>query len=181
MTVDAPASPDPAAPPASTLPPPGAQRMRAGRRWTFALAVAVMALDQVLKVTIDALLPVGGARVFRLFDFQRVYNPGINFGVLREHPAPVLVASVLIGAGFLLYVVWRPPRSWWSALGFGLLLGGGAGNLIDRVRLGAVFDYLNITPFVGYLNLADLAIGGGILVALLDAVWPRKRPAESSR
>ena len=45
---------------------------------------------------------------------------------------------------------------------------------MDRFRLGAVFDYLNITPFVGYLNLADLAIGAGVILLLLDAMIRRE-------
>ena len=116
----------------------------------------------------------GAATVGPLFDFQRVYNPGVNFGLLSEYPQVVLASTLVIGVGFAAYALARPPRRWTTIGGFALLLGGGFGNLVDRFRLGAVFDYLNITPFVGYLNLADLAIGTGVILLLVDAMIRRE-------
>ena len=144
------------------------------RLLTFGLAALVAALDQVVKAVVDNVLPPWGATVGPLFDFQRVYNPGVNFGLLSDFPQVVIVATLVIGVGFAAYVLARPPQRWATIGGFALLLGGGFGNLIDRFRLGAVFDYLNITPFVGYLNLADLAIGAGVILLLLDAMLRRE-------
>ena len=141
---------------------------------TFGLAAVVMALDQAVKLIVDNVLPPWGATVEPLFDFQRVYNPGVNFGLLSDYPEVVMVATVVIGVGFAVYAFSRPPRRWATIGGFALLLGGGFGNLIDRFRIGAVFDYLNITPFVGYLNLADLAIGAGVILLLLDTMLRRE-------
>ena len=148
---------------------PSAQRIL-----TFGLASVVALLDQVVKVIVDRVLPPWGATVGPLFDFQRVYNPGVNFGLLAEYPQVVMAATLVIGVGFAGYVVMRPPQRLTNIGGFALLLGGGFGNLVDRFRLGAVFDYLNITPFVGYLNLADLAIGAGVILLLLDAMIRRE-------
>ena len=144
------------------------------RLLTFGLGAVVAALDQVVKAVVDNVLPPWGATVGPLFDFQRVYNPGVNFGLLSDYPQVVIVATVVIGVGFAGYAAMRPPQRWATIGGFALLLGGGFGNLIDRFRLGAVFDYLNITPFVGYLNLADLAIGAGVILLLLDAMLRRE-------
>ena len=144
------------------------------RSLTFGLAGLVAALDQVVKVIVDNVLPPWGATVGPLFDFQRVYNPGVNFGLLSDYPQVVMVATLVIGVGFAGYAVMRPPQRWMTIGGFALLLGGGFGNLVDRFRLGAVFDYLNITPFVGYLNLADLAIGAGVILLLVDAMIRRE-------
>ena len=144
------------------------------RALTFGLAAVVAALDQVVKAVVDSVLPPWGTTVGPLFDFQRVYNPGVNFGLLSDFPQVVMVATLVIGVGFAAYVLRRPPQRWMTIGGFALLLGGGFGNLIDRFRLGAVFDYLNITPFVGYLNLADLAIGAGVILLLLDAMIRRE-------
>ena len=141
---------------------------------TFGLGGVVAALDQVVKVVVDNVLPPWGGTVGPLFDFQRVYNPGVNFGLLSEYPQVVLASTLVIGVGFAAYALARPPQRWTTIGGFALLLGGGFGNLVDRFRLGAVFDYLNITPFVGYLNLADLAIGAGVILLLLDAMIRRE-------
>ncbi|MYA60459.1 MAG: signal peptidase II [Chloroflexi bacterium] len=144
------------------------------RLLTFGVGAVVAALDQAVKLIVNQVLPPWGATVGPLFDFQRVYNPGVNFGLLSDFPQAVIVATLVIGVGFAAYVLRRPPQRWAAIGGFALLLGGGFGNLIDRFRLGAVFDYLNITPFVGYLNLADLAIGAGVILLLLDAMFRRE-------
>ena len=144
------------------------------RLLTFGLGGVVAVLDQVVKAVVDNVLPPWGATVGPLFDFQRVYNPGVNFGLLSGYPQVVMVATLVIGVSFAGYAVMRPPQRWTTIGGFALLLGGGFGNLVDRFRLGAVFDYLNITPFVGYLNLADLAIGAGVILLLLDAMIRRE-------
>ena len=146
----------------------------ARRLVTFGLGGVVAMLDQLVKVIVDRVLPPWGATVGPLFDFQRVYNPGVNFGLLSEYPQVVMVATLVIGVSFAGYAVMRPPQRWTTIGGFALLLGGGFGNVVDRFRLGAVFDYLNITPFVGYLNLADLAIGAGVILLLLDAMLRRE-------
>ncbi len=161
------------------------QRARDARLWTFGLALAVTGLDQVVKLVVDAVLPVGGADIGPVFSLQRVSNPGINFGLLRDHPILILYATIAIGVTFAIYVALRPPRRWWPVAGFALLLGGAFGNVADRIRLGAVFDYLNITPFIGFLNLADLAIGAGFIVLIIDSLRgpraARERPvAEKS-
>ena len=144
------------------------------RLLTFGLGGVVALLDQVVKSVVDNVLPPWGATVGPLFDFQRVYNPGVNFGLLSEYPQVVLASTLVIGVGFAAYALARPPQRWTTIGGFALLLGGGFGNVVDRFRLGAVFDYLNITPFVGYLNLADLAIGAGVILLLLDAMIRRE-------
>ena len=161
--------------PVPVPPPPSEGLSPAARRvFTFGLAGLVAALDQVVKVVVDNVLPPWGTTVGPLFDFQRVYNPGVNFGLLSDFPQVVMLATLVIGVGFAAYVLTRPPQRWTTIGGFALLLGGGFGNLVDRFRLGAVFDYLNITPFVGYLNLADLAIGAGVILLLLDAMLRRE-------
>ncbi len=161
-------------------PPPGLTSPGNGmspairRVLTFGLAAVVMALDQAVKLLVDNVLPPWGTTIGPLFDFQRVYNPGVNFGLLSDFPQAVIAATLIIGVGFAGYALLRPPERWTTIGGFALLLGGGFGNLIDRFRIGAVFDYLNITPFVGYLNLADLAIGAGVILLLLDAMLRRE-------
>ncbi len=170
----------PQTPPPPPSPPPRARRWNLRRPgWraaTFALAAAVLALDQAVKALVDRVLPPGGATVGPLFDFRRIHNPGINFGLLADRPALVLWATTAVGVVFVGYVLLRPPDRYWTLAGLALLLGGGFGNVIDRFRQGAVFDYLNITPFVGYLNLADLAIGAGVLALVLET-WRRRQPA----
>ena len=155
------------------IPTSGLVNIRRPRVTTFLLAFTVTLLDQAIKILVNQLLPPKGLSLAPFFDFQRVYNPGVNFGFLADRPAIVMGITLAIGIGCVGYVLLQPPTGWWTVSGFSLLLGGGFGNLADRLRIGAVFDYLNITPFVGYLNLADLAIGCGVLLLVLEALLPR--------
>ena len=155
------------------IPTPGATKTGSRRTITFLFAFTVTLLDQAIKLLIDQSLPRNGLSLAPFFDFQRVYNPGVNFGLLADHPTIVMGITLAIGIGCVGYVLLQPPERWWTVTSFSLLLGGGFGNLVDRFRTGAVFDYLNITPFVGYLNLADLAIGCGVLFLVLEALQLR--------
>ena len=155
------------------IPTSGLVNIRRPRVTTFLLAFTVTLLDQAIKILVNQLLPPKGLSLAPFFDFQRVYNPGVNFGFLADRPAIVMGITLAIGIGCVGYVWLQPPTRWWTVSGFSLLLGGGFGNLADRLRIGAVFDYLNITPFVGYLNLADLAIGCGVLLLVLEALLLR--------
>jgi signal peptidase II len=150
---------------------------RRARLATFGLGLVVTALDQVIKLVVDAVLPRGGATIGPVFTLQRVSNSGVNFGLFSDHPAPILIVTVAIAVGFVAYVAARPPARWWLVAAFALLLGGAFGNVIDRLRFGAVFDYLNIAPFVGFLNFADLAIGAGLIVLIADSLRTHRPPA----
>ncbi len=146
-----------------------------GRLWTFTLAAAIFGLDQITKTVVNATLPDDGAHVGPVFHLDRIRNPGINLGLFRDYPVVILITTTAVVVAFIVLVLLRPPRRWWTVIGFGLLIGGGLGNVYDRLRIGAVFDFLNITPFVGYLNLADLAIGAGIILLLIEAFLPRRQ------
>ncbi len=150
---------------------PGPSHARYRRAQTFLLAAVVLGVDQIVKAAVLSELPFGGTRLGPLFHLRRVQNFGINFGLFADHPGPILLGTLSVGVGFMVYVIVRPPRNWRTLLGFGLMLGGGFSNVLDRLRLGYVFDFLNITPFVGYLNMADLAIGAGIVLLVADSFW----------
>lgn len=108
-------------------------------------------------------------------------NTGIAFGLLRGVPLPVLVAAALTVI-FLLFYNWTRPgparsRDATSRVALGCLLGGAAGNLIDRVRLGHVIDYLDLRVWPVF-NLADAAVVIGGALLLVAAV--RQRPRQGA-
>ena len=109
-----------------------------------------------------------------------VWNKGVSFGVLNigaEWTRWVLSAFSLAVAGALVVWAWRVDRTV-LALAVGLIIGGAVGNAIDRVRLGAVTDFIDVTRlwFPWVFNLADSAISVGSVLLIWDLfLAPRNR------
>ncbi len=143
------------------------------------LAAGVTLADQLVKLVIVRAFAPGAtvAVIPDVLSLTYVQNTGIAFGLLRGLPLPVLAATALTVI-FLLFYNWTRPgaasRDGSGRVALGCLLGGAAGNLIDRLRLGYVIDYLDLHVWPVF-NLADVAvlIGGALL--LVAAV--RQRPS----
>src|SRR5271157_4619238 len=134
-------------------------------RVAFALAALVIVLDQSLKqwVVTGLGLAVGESRqLFWPLSFTLVRNDGISFGFFQTH-APWTRWAL---AGFALAVsvaliAWvRRTDPLVTGVAGGLILGGALGNLIDRIRLGAVVDFVDVHPLVfpWIFNIADSGI-----------------------
>jgi signal peptidase II len=148
-------------------------------RWLIPLvALAVLALDQVTKLGVVFGLDLahrGEIDVVPPFlTFRMAWNYGMNFGLLAQ--GSVLGRVLLIGVAVVIAVwvwvwVWREKSGTWAQVAAGLLVGGAAGNVIDRVLYGAVADFLNMSccgidnPFA--FNVADVAIFFGALGLVL--------------
>jgi signal peptidase II len=141
----------------------------------YVLALAVIVSDQALKYWILDVFrlperdpsPVAGPLWLTL-----VWNKGVSFGVLNtdaEWTRWVLSAFSVIVAGALAVWVWRVERRV-LALAVGLIMGGAVGNVIDRLRLGAVTDFIHVTwPWFPWVfNLADSAISVGSVLLIWD-------------
>lgn len=189
---EAAASPDAARPPARETP---AQRTR---RWALfiGLTIAVLVLDQASKLWVDASfelasrsIPAGQAGgptevVADLVRIAKVYNDGAIFG-LFDAIAPlmaVLTIAVVVG---IVWFEWRHGAGGGTlvTIGLALLLGGAIGNLIDRVRIGHVIDFVDVGlgSFRWYAwNVADAAVFLGI-VCLFAAALLSERTARGRR
>ena len=141
-----------------------------------AIAVVVFLGDQMTKAMVESSIPEHSViPVFpRIFNLTHVKNAGAAFGLFSDSPAPWKTALlVVVSAALLLTVVaivWRNPRLQWEAgVGLALILGGALSNLVDRIRVGRVVDFLDVY-FHSYhwpaFNLADSAIvvGAGFLI-----------------
>ncbi|MEN3010193.1 MAG: signal peptidase II [Candidatus Bipolaricaulaceae bacterium] len=130
--------------------------MKRGPWW--AMGAGVLALDQGLKAWVERHLALGERLpvVPPLLSVTRVHNTGAAFGLFPQGAAAFLaaaaVATVLLGA-FLLSGRARGLWGWGAAL----VAAGALGNLIDRVRLGYVLDFLEL-PHFPVFNVADAAI-----------------------
>jgi signal peptidase II len=143
------------------------------RPWRLAGALCgvLVAVDQASKAAIEANL-VPGERVDALGPLVLTlsHNTGIAFGIAGGGGAAVIV-STLAALSLIVYLFWRDPGRPWMWVAVGLLAGGALGNLADRVREGAVTDFIDL-PLWPPFNIADMAITGG--VALLAFLYLRE-------
>jgi signal peptidase II len=138
----------------------------AGTRVRLALALtgSVLALDQAAKAATSSLLE-RGERVDLLLGFQvaNVRNRGIAFGLFDDldgGQGPLIAVTVVAVAVICIWFARNAARPWlW--LPAGLLTGGALGNLVDRLRIDAVIDFID-PPLWPAFNVADIAIVAGI-------------------
>ena len=141
-----------------------------------ALAVLIVIADQLSKAWIVATVPPGGSMSI-VGDYLRLldsHNDGALFGLFRENATLFAVASLGVVA-LIVGLHARAGRSPYMTLTLGLLLGGAVGNLIDRLRLGYVVDFVDggIGTVRWYtFNVADAAISVAIVLLVLLAVRP---------
>jgi signal peptidase II len=146
------------------------------------LAGIVILLDQATKAWMMGLL-LGPPRALALtgfFTLVPVWNPGVSFGILAGYAgstAWLLGGVALVVAAVLVGWLSRVERAL-LALSLGLVIGGALGNVIDRGRFGAVFDFLDF-HLAGWhwpaFNLADSAISVGVGLLLLDGLLGGRR------
>jgi signal peptidase II len=149
------------------------------RRWLLfgGLAVAIVIVDQLTKAAVVANLAIG-ERVEILGEYVRIVhwrNTGALFGLLPDSaPVFALISSVVIGLIVLYHA--RAGAGLVMTVALGSLLGGAIGNLIDRIRLGAVIDFVDagIGTFRWYtFNVADAGISLAIVLLVAMAIVPR--------
>ena len=143
---------------------------RASLLWAVAVAVVVFFFDQGLKFLVEDSMRVGQSIsvVPGLLDLTYIKNDGGAFGILGGSRLLLLAGSAVA----VVVVLWmlfsgRPTRL--ATIGCGLILGGAAGNLLDRLANGAVTDYVHFS-FWYIFNAADAAIVVGVGLLLVSAL-----------
>ena len=144
----------------------------------LAVTVAVLALDQGTKALVRGGVERGSSdSIFPGVSLVHVHNDGVAFGLFSGGGAILIVVSCVALAALLIFFAThsRRPYVW---LPVGLLLGGAAGNLIDRAHQGYVTDFIDL-PLWPAFNIADVAITFGVLALLYVLEGPPKRDEEA--
>jgi signal peptidase II len=138
------------------------------------LALAVFVLDQGLKALVeDSMRPGESIPVIPgLLSITYIRNEGGAFGILVGSPWVLLIGSV-VAVCVVLWMLLAGRSSRPTILGCGLILGGAAGNLLDRLTSGEVTDYIHFS-FWYIFNAADAAITVGVAILLFTALQPSK-------
>ncbi len=163
------------------------------RRIAFGVAAAVIVLDRITKLWVEAAIsPYEAIPVIPgFFDLIYTRNRGIAFGLFADAGGPLrsllLIGVALAVLGAVAVLIWRlppqpGPQQRWLPAALGLIFGGATGNLYDRLLQGSVTDFLDL--YVGdwhwpAFNVADSAITAGALLLLLESVMRPRPPGEN--
>jgi signal peptidase II len=149
------------------------------QRYGAVLVAVVLVLDQLSKWWLYDYLVAGGHRLVEIlpfFNLVAVWNYGVSFGLFNNGSAAgswIFIGLALVIVAVLAVWLWRALRSI-PAAALGLVIGGALGNVVDRIRFGAVFDFLDV-HVAGWhwpaFNVADSAISVGVAVLLIDSLF----------
>ncbi len=152
------------------------------------IAILVFAADQLSKYWVmnGLKLPeLGQVPLLPFFSLTMVWNPGVTFGLLHQDTiyGPWILAAVSLAVVAALARWLRRAESRWIALAIGAIEGGALGNILDRVRFGAVVDFLHLHAW-GWswyvFNVGDAAIVCGVGALILGSLLARSRLQASS-
>jgi len=149
----------------------------------LATAMAVVVLDQLSKAGVREYFaghPAGEhENVTPFFNIVLIHNRGMSFGLFNSGTGLNALLFSLVAAAIVTVLIYWLSRvdSSLLAVAIGLIIGGAVGNVIDRVRLGAVVDFLDFHVGLWHwpaFNVADSAICIGVAVMLLDGLLLRR-------
>jgi signal peptidase II len=158
----------------------------APKRLGLTLLLGIVALDQLSKYWVinHLRLPeIGKIEISGIFDLTMVWNYGVSFGALKADAVWERWALVGLSAVIAtIFTVWlmRATRAQ-TIVALSLVIGGAIGNMIDRIRFGAVADFLDFSAlhFPWVFNVADSAITVGAILLAIDMVLNPDDPPQS--
>ncbi len=140
--------------------------MRRHRLWFFAAAILTLLVDQLSKALVRAYIPLGASVpiIPNAIYLTHTQNPGAAFGLFPNATMLLIIVALLVSA-ILLWLGRQGFDRRRVAIAMGMMLGGAVGNLLDRVRFGAVTDFIDLKVWPIF-NFADTALTFGALLLL---------------
>jgi signal peptidase II len=152
----------------------------------FTIAAVIIALDQWTKWLVRTNIPEGQSwlpdSLVWLSPYARIvhwYNKGAAFGIFQEGSLVFTVLAFIVSAAIIYYYPQVSKHDWPLRLAMSMQLGGAIGNLIDRLTIGHVTDFISVGTFPVF-NIADSSISVGCVVLLLG-VWWQERAAKKDK
>ncbi|WP_230785960.1 signal peptidase II [Aurantimonas coralicida] len=156
-----------------TIPHTSASMLRLG----LPIAAAWFLIDQVSKWWIinSVMQPPRVIPVTEFFNLVLWHNTGVSFGLFGDtSPWMLMIFTLAMVIGLIIWLMRAANRL--TAIALGLIIGGALANILDRLRHGAVTDFLDFYVAAYHwpaFNLADVGIVSGVSLLLLESVWPR--------
>ena len=152
----------------------------------FTIATLIIALDQWTKWLVRTNIPAGQSwlpdSLLWLSPYARIvhwYNKGAAFGIFQEGSMVFTVLAFIVSAAIIYYYPQVSSQDWPLRLAMSMQLGGAIGNLVDRLTIGHVTDFISVGTFPVF-NIADSSISVGCVVLLLG-VWWQERNAKKEK
>lgn len=154
----------------------------------FAIALVVVLFDQLSKYYMlnEVLGEQAVIEVTPFFNWVRAWNTGVSFSMFNDYgSAGAIMLSVVAGVIVIALIVWlKNERDRLAQAALGMVIGGAIGNVIDRVRLGAVFDFLDFHIADSHwpaFNLADSFICAGAVILIIQSIFIKKEEEEKQK
>lgn len=133
------------------------------------VGAVLVIIDQIIKYFVSAYLqPVGSVSVIdNIFSLTYVENKGVAFGMFSDMRWIFVALTSILLAIIIFYMFKKRPKGKFFYVCAALIIGGGIGNLIDRIFYGYVIDYLSLSFFPPVCNFADYCITAGTIMLVI--------------
>ncbi len=142
-------------------------------------SIYIILIDQISKFMVLKALGFERSKniIPNLLNFTLVKNTGAAFSLFSNSIILLTITSILTSFLLIIIILKSPPRSYWNLIGLSYLLGGTAGNGIDRFFKGYVIDFLEI-PNINFpiFNVADISINIAIVCFIIDIIIKKNQP-----
>lgn len=152
----------------------------------FLIAGVIIFLDQYTKNLVRENIPLWSG-VWSPWDWLLPYariihipNTGVAFGMFQNMGWLFTILSSLVALLIIFYFPRVPSKDWSLRLAMGLQLGGAVGNLIDRITIGHVTDFISVGNFAIF-NIADASITVGVFVLILGVWWQERAEKNAAK
>lgn len=148
----------------------------------LSIAAVVLGADQWSKALVRERLDFGETWPpgWELIRFTHVENTGAAFGIFQGAGDVLMLVALFLVAVLTFVLLTQPWITRWYTLALSAILGGALGNLVDRVRLGAVTDFIDPTHYPAF-NIADSAIVCGVIAILVLTWFTPEHPEPTER
>lgn len=149
----------------------------------IAIGLLIAVLDQVIKYFVSVgIKPVGSVPVIdNILNFTYVENRGVAFGMFSGMRWVFIALTALLICAIIIYMFKRKPQSKLFYVCVALIIGGGIGNLIDRIFYGYVIDYISLSFFSPVCNFADYCITVGTVLLVIYVLFFSKEFNEQKK
>ena len=153
------------------------------RKITIPLAIVLLiVLDQLVKCAIVSNIKIGEVKGFipSIMSLTYLQNTGAAFSILENQQWLFTIITLLVIGGAIWYLIKNIKGSFWLISGLTLIIAGGLGNFIDRLRQGFVVDMFQV-DFINFavFNVADTYLTFGVLIMLLVIIKEETNGSES--